>query len=417
MSKPQPRRIEVPAMGAEDVVIDDHGIAWTGTEDGSIWRVSKDGAVRRVGNTGGRPLGIELYGEDRLLSLTPTPGLLAMSTTTGVVERLVTEVDGHRMIFCNNAAVASNGDIWFSDSSTVYPIDSWQADFVENTRTGRLLCRRADGSVEVHLDGLAFANGVALAADESFVCVAESGGRTVVRLWLTGERAGTSDLLVDDLPGYPDNIALGSDGLIWVTLASPVDPLVEQLRLAGADAGAQGGDPDPAGAAAEAEADRPRPGLRRHRQRWCTTSTPTPASYHMVTGVREHHGEVWLASLEEPALAVVSLSPAGRRLDSDLRSGDEHDAVDPREGAGSQMGHLEHITGPQDLHALDDRALTELASEIRDELIRTCAPARRPPRAQPRRRRADAWPSTGSSSPRATASSSTPATRPTCTRC
>jgi 1-deoxy-D-xylulose-5-phosphate synthase len=38
------------------------------------------------------------------------------------------------------------------------------------------------------------------------------------------------------------------------------------------------------------------------------------------------------------------------------------------------MGHLERITGPQDLHRLDDRELTELASEIRDELIRTCSP-------------------------------------------
>ena len=38
------------------------------------------------------------------------------------------------------------------------------------------------------------------------------------------------------------------------------------------------------------------------------------------------------------------------------------------------MGHLEHISGPQDLRGLDERALTELASEIRDELIRTCSP-------------------------------------------
>src|SRR5689334_14748878 len=38
------------------------------------------------------------------------------------------------------------------------------------------------------------------------------------------------------------------------------------------------------------------------------------------------------------------------------------------------MGHLESITGPQDLRRLDDRELDELASEIRDELIRTCAP-------------------------------------------
>ncbi len=39
-TKPQLRRIEVPEMGAEDVVIDADGNAWTGTEDGSIFRVT-----------------------------------------------------------------------------------------------------------------------------------------------------------------------------------------------------------------------------------------------------------------------------------------------------------------------------------------------------------------------------------------
>jgi 1-deoxy-D-xylulose-5-phosphate synthase len=38
------------------------------------------------------------------------------------------------------------------------------------------------------------------------------------------------------------------------------------------------------------------------------------------------------------------------------------------------MGQLESITGPQDLRRLDDHQLVELAAEIRDELIRTCAP-------------------------------------------
>ncbi len=30
-------------------------------------------------------------------------------------------------------------------------------------------------------------------------------------------------------------------------------------------------------------------------------------AYHMVTGVREHDGRVWLGSLHEPAVAVFSL--------------------------------------------------------------------------------------------------------------
>lgn len=38
------------------------------------------------------------------------------------------------------------------------------------------------------------------------------------------------------------------------------------------------------------------------------------------------------------------------------------------------MGHLRQISGPAELRRLDDRELTELAAEIRDELIRTCSP-------------------------------------------
>ena len=302
--RPAPRRIEVPGMGAEDVVVDEDGQIWTGTDDGSIYRLTREGSITRVGNTGGRPLGLELLDADRLLVCDAEKGLLAMSRTTGVVQRLATEVAGRRILVCNNAAVATNGDIWFSDSSQVHPLQRWRADLVEDTRTGRLLCRRADGRVEVHLTGLAFANGVELAADESFVCVAESGGRRVARLWLAGPLAGTRDHFLHDLPGYPDNIARGSDGLIWVTIASPTDALLTLLQ------------------------DRAPRALRRAAGRLPARLQPSPkqtvrvqayddeanlvhdieaeaSGYHMVTGVREHHGDVWLGSVEEPAVAVL----------------------------------------------------------------------------------------------------------------
>ncbi len=305
--RPDPlRRIEVPQMGAEDVVVDAHGHAFTGTADGSIFRVTGDGSVEQVGHTGGRPLGLELYGEGRLLVADAHAGLLSLDTTTGAVEPLVTEVDGRPMVFCNNAAVATNGDIWFSDSSTSYSIEDWKADFVQKTRSGRLLCRRADGSVRVHLDGLDFANGVALAADESCVYVAETGARTVVRLRLTGERAGSSDLLIGDLPGYPDNISRGSDGLIWVSLASPLDPLLEALRNRAPRFVRKLVTRIP-------EAVQPKPKQTVRVQAYDDRGTlvhdldADASRFHMVTGVREHNGTLWLASLHEPALAVLSL--------------------------------------------------------------------------------------------------------------
>ena len=209
------------------------------------------------------------------------------------------------MVFCNNAAIAGDGTVWFSDSSTLYGIDRWKDDIVQDTRTGRLLRLTGDGSVEVVLDGLAFANGVALAADESFVAVAETAARTVVRRWLTGPHAGARDYLAADLPGYPDNISRGSDGLIWVSLASPRDPVVESLQSA----------PVWVRKAVTRipEALQPKPKRTVRVQAYDDAGTLVhdldvrTDRYHLVTGVREHDGRVWLGSLHEPAIAVVDV--------------------------------------------------------------------------------------------------------------
>lgn len=300
----------VPAMGAEDVVVTPDGTVLTGTEDGAIWALdSRTGSTRRVADTGGRPLGIELLGDGDLLVCDAHRGLLRVSPDDGTVEVLLDRVGGRPMRFCNNAAVAGDGTIWFSDSSLHFGVEQWKDDFVQDTRTGRLLRRDPDGTVEVVLTGLAFANGVALAADGSYVAVAETRARTVVRLWLTGPRAGERDLLADGLPGYPDNISRGSDGLVWVTLASPVDPLVERLGSA----------PMVLRRAVTRipEALQPKPRRTIRVRAYADDGAlvhdldvPPPPSgpgYHMVTGVREHDGRVWMGSLHEPSVAVLDL--------------------------------------------------------------------------------------------------------------
>ena len=302
----------VPGQGAEDVLVvpagPDEGAVFTGTEDGVIHRVSPDGRqVRQVANTGGRPLGIEYLPEGRLLVCDATLGVLAVDPRSGGVESLVADIDGRPMRFCNNAAVAADGTFFFSDSSTVHGLANWKADFVERTRTGRLLRRTPDGSLDVLVDGLAFANGVALASDESFVVVAETAARTIVRHWLTGPRAGTRDFFVEDLPGYPDNIARGSDGLIWVTIASPRDPVVERLQRSPMWIRRQ--------VTRIPEVLQPAPKRTVRVQAYADDGTLVHdrqsgdsehlGRYHMVTGVREYEGRVWMGSLHEPAIAVM----------------------------------------------------------------------------------------------------------------
>lgn len=300
--------IPVPGHGAEDVLIAPDGTAYTGTEDGSIFAVSPDGdLIRRVARTGGRPLGLEWLPDGRLLVCDARRGLLAVSLDGGEVQVLADSVDGVPMRFCNNAAVLDDGSIWFSDSSTRWGIDEWKSDLIEDTCTGRLL--RLDpgqSDPEVVLDGLSFANGVARTAAGDAVVVAETGHRRLRRVHVDGGRAGTSDVLVDDLPAHPDNIALGSDGLIWVSYASPADPVLGLLQTR-APAWVRGS------VRRAPEGLKPKPKRTARVAAFDAEGTlvhdvTAPADeWHMATGVREHDGRAWLGSLVQPAIAHFEL--------------------------------------------------------------------------------------------------------------
>lgn len=296
--------IPVNGKGPEDVLVDADGQVYTGLEDGRIIRLSRGGKrIDMIADTGGRPLGIEFYSDVELLVCDADHGLLAVDITSGAVRTLTRTVAGAPLLVCNNAAVAADGTVYFSDSSTRFPVARWREDLIEQTGTGRLLRRSPDGTVDTLARGLQFANGVALAPDESFVTVAESGTCRVRRIWLTGERAGQEDDFLDDLPGYPDNTSTGSDGLIWVTQASPkvaaldvVRRLPAQLRAVvrsvpsslqpspAPTVGVLGVDPD---------------GRIVHELRG------EIEGFQMLTGVRERNGTLYFGSLEERAIAVT----------------------------------------------------------------------------------------------------------------
>jgi sugar lactone lactonase YvrE len=299
------RLLGVDGAAPEDVVVDGAGRVVTGVDDGRLLRVGGGGRVEPLADTGGRPLGVELLGDGRLLVCDARRGLLAVDAATGAVEVLVDRVAGAPLRFCNNAAVATDGTVYFSDSSRRFGIDHWRADLLEHSGTGRLLRRDPDGAVEVLLEGLQFANGVALAPDESFVAVAETGAYRLTRLWLTGGGAGRTDVLVDNLPGFPDNLSCGPTGLIWIALGSPRVPLLDRLHRL-----------HPAvrrGVWALPERLQPKP----VRTLWVQAVDAGGALVHdlqgpgdryaMVTGVREHQGRLYLGSLAERAVAVLDL--------------------------------------------------------------------------------------------------------------
>jgi sugar lactone lactonase YvrE len=231
--------VAVGGRGPEDVVADSHGRVLTGVEDGRILRLDglADPSAARVevlADTGGRPLGLELLPDNALLVCDAERGLLRVDLADGTTDVLADSAAGERLRFCSNVVALSDGSVCFTVSSRRHPLEHWIGDLVEHTATGRLL-RLAPGSdtPEVLLEGLHFANGLALSADGSFLVVAETSAYRLTRYWLTGPRAGRSEPFAENLPGMPDNLWRGApDGPVWVALAGPRVPPLDLLHRA-----------------------------------------------------------------------------------------------------------------------------------------------------------------------------------------
>lgn len=76
---------------------------------------------------------------------------------------------------------------------------------------------------EVVIKNLWGPNGVTLAKDESFITIAETNLLRVIKYWLTGPRAGNTDVLISNLPGFPDGMSTAPNGdfLIAMLLRPP----------------------------------------------------------------------------------------------------------------------------------------------------------------------------------------------------
>ncbi|MCH9817155.1 MAG: SMP-30/gluconolactonase/LRE family protein [Actinomycetia bacterium] len=296
--------IPIPGNGPEDIAVSADGWVYTGVTQGGLWRTRVEGGpVEFVAETRGRPLGIEVHPDGDLIVCDADMGLLRVNPATKKVSVLVQQILGRKPLFINNCCVAADGSIYFTDSSTTTGVHHFKADLLEHGRSGRLLRWRPDGTTEVLLDGLSFANGVALDESGDFLIFAETGAYRVSRFWLTGPSAGAHEVVLENLPGLPDNISTGSDGVFWVALPSYRNALLDTLL--------------------------PKPGWIR-KAIWALPEAVQPEAtrctfvlgitadgqvrhnlqadgsrYHYVTGVREAAGSLWLGSLVENAIARV----------------------------------------------------------------------------------------------------------------
>ena len=180
-------------------------------------------------NTKGRPLGMAFDSEENLIIADAVRGLISIDRN-GEVKTLSTKSDSDDIPFkfVDDLDIASDGKIYFSDASSKYGYGSDRLELFEHTPNGRLLVYDpATKETKTLLNDLYFANGVALSTDESFVLVNETCMYRIQKYWLKGEKAGTSEVFIENLPGFPDNVSSNKEGIFWVALFNPRNNFVE----------------------------------------------------------------------------------------------------------------------------------------------------------------------------------------------
>lgn len=231
------RRLQVAELlakgridGPEDVAVDSRGRVYGGIQDGRIVRLGADGGLETFADTGGRPLGMQFDAAGNLIVCDSYRGLLSIAAD-GRITALTASAGGVPFRFTDDLDIAADGRIYFTDASDRFYLDEYLFDLMEARPHGRLL--RYDPATrytEILLKDLYFANGVALSSDEAFVLVNETYRYRITRYWLKGPKAGTRDIFIDNLPGFPDNISSDRQGTFWLALFTVRNDIVDRLH-------------------------------------------------------------------------------------------------------------------------------------------------------------------------------------------
>jgi sugar lactone lactonase YvrE len=216
--------------GPEEVAVDSQGRVYWGTQDGKIMYLLPDGKPELFAETKGRPLGIQFDKNKNLIVCDAYKGLLSINPQ-GKINVLATSADGVPFKFTDALDISSDGTIYFTDASSKYEQTEYLYDLLESKPHGRFLSYDpTTGQVKVLLKNLYFANGVALSQQEDFVLINETYRYRIVRYWLKGPKAGTHEIFVDNLPGFPDNISSNNKGTFWLALFTVRNKIVDTLH-------------------------------------------------------------------------------------------------------------------------------------------------------------------------------------------
>ncbi|MDV7351973.1 ABC transporter permease [Rhodococcus sp. NPDC019627] len=225
--------------GAEACAVDPEGNIYAGDQRGWVWRFRgpDDTEGEIFSRTGGFPCGHAWDREGRMLVAVGGMGVYRIDAdgepqmvANRVARSPLSLVDDSGLRAVDDLDVAPDGSIYASDFSVRNNSTDFLLELVEFRPNGRLIKIAPNGKAEVVATNFVFPNGVCTAHDGQSILVSSTGLCRVDRLWISGPKEGVLEPVLENLPGYPDNIHRSSDGNYWMPLVALRTPMSDLLN-------------------------------------------------------------------------------------------------------------------------------------------------------------------------------------------
>jgi ribose transport system permease protein len=228
--------------GPEDVIFDKDDNLYCGSRHGDVIRFFAPDHKRWevFAHIGGHPLGFAFDREGYLHTCVGGMGLFKISPAGEVTKlsdetnrSLLSIVDDSRLRLADDLDIAPDGKVYFSEATVRYEMYDWMVDALEGRGNGRIICYdpKTDTSRTV-LPNLQLPNGICVEKSGQSLLFAETWGCRITRWYFDGPKKGTREVIIDNLPGYPDNINRASDGTYWCALCGMRSPVFDlALRM------------------------------------------------------------------------------------------------------------------------------------------------------------------------------------------
>jgi sugar lactone lactonase YvrE len=229
-----------PWVGAEDIVFDSLGNLYCGVHkaendfsDGKILKIYPDGKIEIFYDAGSWVAGLHFDNQNNLIALSHKQGLISISAEKKVT-LLANQDDENRNFFIPNGLdIDSKQNMYFTNTSSEspYSIKYGRKLILEMKPEGGLYrYNPTTKEVETLIDGNYFGNGVVISKDETFLLVVETTQYRILKYWLKGDKAGETEVFLDNLHGFPNGISIREDGTFWLGFTTKRNDALDKIH-------------------------------------------------------------------------------------------------------------------------------------------------------------------------------------------